>query len=292
MVNRWMVLIVTATLAVPLVAQPRQPVPVRAYQIEAVNRDVREVLDDLFQKAGKQYVIEPGVQGSVSLRIATDSFDEALNRVMQSAGLMCQVERSQAGQGRLTEIYVVRARSMTPSAEILALQAPVDILSRPVNLVASTKLRNVLTMLSQQAGVPIEAAREVPDLEVTRLVLSNVTLGYALNVIAQATQTQYQLQPDGSILLVPAPQIQVKTAPGAVGTRQFVDPTIQRTVPLANPMQSAPAPSMTTRRAGVGTSSPVLKCTCGAELQPHWNYCPMCGRKIIKPNTPPAPPKR
>lgn len=289
MINRWIVLILTAILAVPLTAQPRQPVPVRAYQIEAVNRDVREVLDDLFQKAGKQYVIEPGVQGNVSLRIATDSFEEALNRVLQSAGLICQVERSQAPQGRLVETYVVRAR---PMAIPLAMQTPVDILSRPVNMVASTKLRNVLTMLSRQTGVPIVAASEVPDLEVTRLVLNNVTLGYALNVIAQATQTQYQFQPDGSILLVPAPQIQVKTAPGAVGTRQFVDPTIQRTVPLANPMQSAPAPSLTTRRAVVGTSSPVLKCTCGAELQPHWNYCPMCGRKIIKPNTPAAPPKR
>ncbi|MGC8783784.1 MAG: hypothetical protein ACP5RN_05305 [Armatimonadota bacterium] len=278
MINRWIVLILTAILAVPLTAQPRQPVPVRAYQIEAVNRDVREVLDDLFQKAGKQYVIEPGVQGNVSLRIATDSFEEALNRVLQSAGLICQVERSQASQGRLVETYVVKAR---PMAIPLAMQTPVDILSRPVNMVASTKLRNVLTMLSRQTGVPIVAAREVPDLEVTRLVLNNVTLGYALNVIAQATQTQYQFQPDGSILLVPAPQIQVKTAPGAAGTRQFVDPTIQRTLPLAGQTQSDLSTSIASKRAGT-QAAPVLKCICGAELQPHWNYCPMCGRKIQK----------
>lgn len=290
MMNRWIALILAAIIAIPLAAQPRQPAPVRAYQIEAVNRDVREVLDDLFQKAGKQYVIEPGVQGNVSLRIATDSFEEALNRILQSAGLVCQIERSQTGQGRVVETYVVRARPAMQLAEPLALQAPVDILSRPVNMVASTKLRNVLNMLSRQAGVSITAAPEVPDLEVTRLVLSNVTLGYALNVIAQATQTQYQFQPDGSILLVPAPQIQVKAAPGAAGTRQFVDPTIQRTAPLTSQMQGAPGPSMTTRRAGVGTQAPVLKCICGAELQPHWNYCPMCGKKIMK--IPSAPPKR
>lgn len=283
MSSRWIVLIITAILTAPLTAQPQQPAPVWAYQIEAVRRDVREVLDELFQKAGKQYVIEPGVQGNVSLRIATNSFEEALNRVLQSAGLVCQVERSQSTQGRLVETYVVKAR---PTAIPLLTQTPIDVLSRPVNMVASTKLRNVLAMLSQQAGVPIVAAREVPDLEVTRLVLNNVTLGYALNVIAQATQTQYQLQPDGSILVVPAPQIQVKGAPGAADTRQFVDPTIQR--PFLVP--SAPSASVASKRAEAQKTIPVLKCICGAELQPHWNYCPMCGRKI--PKLHPLPPKR
>ncbi|MCS6829286.1 MAG: zinc ribbon domain-containing protein [Armatimonadota bacterium] len=289
MITRWIALILMIIVAVPLAAQPRQPIPVRAYQIEAVNRDVREVLDDLFQKAGKQYVIEPGVQGNVSLRIATDSFEEALNRVLQSAGLICQIEQSQAPQGRVVATYVVRAR---PAPLPLAAQTPVDILSRPVNLMASTKLRNVLAMLSQQTGVSIVATHEVPDLEVTRLVLNNVTLGYALNVIAQATRTQYQFQPDGSILLVPAPQIQVKVAPGITGTRQFVDPTILRTPPAAasgqTQLQQAPAPSVTTRRADPPVS--VLRCVCGADLQPYWNYCPMCGKKIMKIQ--PAQPKR
>ena len=289
MSNRWIALIIATILAVPLAAQPRQQAPVRAYQIEAVNRDVREVLDDLFQKAGKQYVIEPGVQGTVSLRIATDSFEEALNRVLQSAGLVCQVERSQAPQGRLVETYVVRARPGMQAIAPLMMQAPVDVLSRPVNLVASTRLRNVLTMLSQQAGVPIVAAREVPDLEITRLVLSNVTLGYALNVIAQATQTQYQFQPDGSILLVPAPQIQVKGTPGVAGTKQFVDPSTQRMAGTANQMLSVP-PSMATKQVGLPGPPLLLKCSCGAELLPHWNYCPMCGKKIDKSRL--APQKR
>jgi hypothetical protein len=289
MSNRWIALIIATTLAVPLAAQPRQQAPVRAYQIEAVNRDVREVLDDLFQKAGKQYVIEPGVQGTVSLRIATNSFDEALNRVLQSAGLVCQVERSQAPQGRLVETYVVRARPGMQAIAPLMMQAPVDVLSRPVNLVASTRLRNVLTMLSQQAGVPIVAAREVPDLEITRLVLSNVTLGYALNVIAQATQTQYQFQLDGSILLVPAPQIQVKGTPGVAGTKQFVDPSTQRITGTANQMLSVP-PSMATKQVGLPGPPLLLKCSCGAELLPHWNYCPMCGKKIDKSR--PVPPKK
>ncbi len=289
MSNRWMALIIATTLAVPLAAQPRQPEPVRAYQIEAVNRDVREVLDDLFQKAGKQYVIEPGVQGTVSLRIATNSFDEALNRVLQSAGLVCQVERSQAPQGRLVETYVVRARPEMQAIAPLMMQAPVDVLSRPVNLVASTRLRNVLTMLSQQTGVPIVAAREVPDLEVTRLVLSNVTLGYALNVIAQATQTQYQFQPDGSVLLVPAPQIQVKGAPGVAGARQFVDPATQRMSGIANRMMNMP-PSAAAKQLGSPMPLPALKCSCGAELLPHWNYCPMCGKKIDKSRL--VPPKK
>ncbi len=268
----------------PLTAWCQQPAPLRAYQIEAVNRDVREVLDDLFQKAGKQYVIEPGVQGRVSLRIATNSFEEALNRVLQSAGLMYRLERSRSPQGRLVETYVVRARP----AMLMAMQAPVDILSRPVNMVASARLRNVLAMLSQQTGVPISAAPEVPDLEVTRLVLSNVTLGYALNVIAQATQTQYQVQPDGSILLVPAPQIQVKGAP-APGMRQFVDPMTLRVAPTLG--AAVPAqPSVAAKRAGADTQVGALRCgNCGTELQPHWNYCPMCGKKIPKPQT--APPQ-
>jgi len=289
MSNRWIALIIATTLAVPLAAQPRQPEPVWAYQIEAVNRDVREVLDDLFQKAGKQYVIEPGVQGTVSLRIATNSFDEALNRVLQSAGLVCQVERSQAPQGRLVETYVVRARPEMQAIAPLVMQAPVDVLSRPVNLVASTRLRNVLTMLSQQTGVPIVAAREVPDLEVTRLVLSNVTLGYALNVIAQATRTQYQFQPDGSVLLVPAPQIQVKGAPGVAGARQFVDPSTQRMSGIANQIMNMP-PSAAAKQVGSPMPPPALKCSCGAELLPHWNYCPMCGKKIDKSRL--VPPKK
>jgi len=251
-----------------------------AYQIEAVNRDVREVLDDLFQKAGKQYVLEPGVEGKVSLRIATNSFEEALHRVLQSAGLTYQVERSPSAAGRLQETYVVRARPALPA---LGMQAPIDILSRPVNLVASASLRNVLNMLSRQTGVPIAAAREVPDLQVTRLVLSNVPLGYALNLITQATRTQYQFQPDGAILLVPAPQIQVKEAPSTAGTRQFVDPTIQRApmqqgegIALPQGLPAAPAPLQ-----------PALKCSCGADLQPHWNFCPMCGKRLPKPGTPP-----
>ncbi len=208
----------------------------------------------------------------------------------KAQGWFIYVDRSQAAQGRLIETYIVRARSTLQGAAPLMMQAPVDILSRPVNMVASTKLRNVLTMLSQQAGVPIVAAPEVPDLEVTKLVLSHVTLGYALNVIAQATQTQYQFQPDGSILLMPAPQIQVKGTAGAQGARQFVDPTILRTQPQSTLIQpqGASAPSVSTKRLGAQAS--VLRCICGAELQPHWNYCPMCGRKI--PKVPSAPPRR
>lgn len=270
----------------PLTAQCQQPAPLWAYQIEAVNRDVREVLDDLFQKAGKQYVIEPGVQGKVSLRIATNSFEEALNRVLQSAGLTYQIERSRTPQGRMVETYVVRPRPEVP----LTMQAPVDILSRPVNMVASAKLRNVLARLSQQTGVPINVTPEVPDLEVTRLVLSNVTLGYALNIIAQATQTQYQIQPDGSILLLPAPQIQVKSAP-TFGARQFVDPSTQRVASPVN-QQAQVVPSLKTKSVDTEMAKPLLRCSCGAELQPHWNYCPMCGKKIQKPATNPGPPRK
>lgn len=269
--SRWTVLMIIITmLTVPLTALCQQRAPVWAYQIEAVNRDVREVLDDLFSKAGKQYVIEPGVGGTVSLRISTNSFEEALNRVLQSAGLACHVDRAQAPGGRLMETYVVRAR---PTMPLLAMQTPMDILSRPVNLVASTSLRNVLTMLSRQTGVSINASREVPDLQVTRLVLSNVTLGYALNIIAQATQTQYQFQPDGSILLVPAPQIAVKGTPSAAAPRQVVDPITARVADSAN------APMLAQARSLV----PVLKCSCGTELQSQWNYCPMCGKKVAKP---------
>ncbi|MGQ9737463.1 MAG: hypothetical protein ACUVRT_06040 [Armatimonadota bacterium] len=282
--SRWIIpLITTAILMAPLTAQCQQPAPLRAYQIEAVNRDVREVLDDLFQKAGKQYVIEPSVQGKVSLRIATNSFEEALNRVLQSAGLTYRVERSRSSQERQMETYVVRA---LPAMSLMA-QAPVDVLSRPVNMVASARLRNVLAMLSQQTGVPINVAPEVPDLEVTRLVLSNVTLGYALNMIAQATQTQYQFQPDGSILLLPAPQIQVKSAP-ALEAKQFVDPTTQR-IALPIDQQARMAPTLKTQPADTRVAKPLLRCSCGAELQPHWNYCPMCGKKIQKPSTNPKP---
>ncbi len=277
--RRMLWVIITVLLALPLTARCQQPAPVWAYQIEAVNRDVREVLDELFSKAGKQYVIEPDVQGTVSLRIATNSFEQALNRVLQSAGLVAQVERSQAPQGRAVETYVVRARPLT-------MPAPVDALNRPVNMVASARLRNVLAMLSQQTGVPITAAREVPDLEVTRLVLSNVTLGYALNIIAQATQTQYQIQPNGSILLVPAPQIQVRTAPGAFGQRQIVDPTTQR-VPMPPSMGASVARQAAPSMLKAGESAG-LKCSCGAELQSHWNYCPMCGKKLVKPLAPPS----
>lgn len=271
----WIVLLATIPSAW---CQPQAPL--WAYQIEAVNRDVREVLDDLFQKAGKQYVIEPGVEGRVSLRIATNSFEEALHRVLQSAGLTYQVEQSSSAQGRVQETYVVRAR---PASSALAVQTPLDVLSRPVNLVASANLRNVLNMLSRQTGVAIVAAREVPDLQVTRLVLSNVPLGYALNLITQATRTQYQFQPDGSILLVPAPQIEVKQAPSpSASTRQFVDPTIQRM-----PLQQGEGMAL---RQGVpavpAPLQPALKCSCGAALQPHWNFCPMCGKRIAKPGAP------
>lgn len=271
----WIVLLATIPSAH---CQPQTPL--WAYQIEAVNRDVREVLDDLFQKAGKQYVIEPGVEGRVSLRIATNSFEEALHRVLQSAGLTYQVEQSSSAQGRVQETYVVRAR---PASSALAVQTPLDVLSRPVNLVASANLRNVLNMLSRQTGVAIVAAREVPDLQVTRLVLSNVPLGYALNLITQATRTQYQFQPDGSILLVPAPQIEVKQAPSpSASTRQFVDPTIQRM-----PLQQGEGMAL---RQGVpavpAPLQPALKCSCGAALQPHWNFCPMCGKRIAKPGAP------
>lgn len=265
----WILLLILS--AIPLSAQKTPPQPVWAYQIEAINRDVREVLDDLFQKAGKQYVVEPSVQGTVTLRIATNSFEEALRRVLQSAGLVYQIERSQSGRGRMVETYVVRSASYVPMPPFS------EVLSRPVNLIASAKLRTVLNMLAQQVQVPIVASKEVPDLEVTRLVLNNVTLGYALNAIAQATQTQYQFLPDGSIQLTPAPSVQVKPESGATAPRKFVDPTIVR--PMTVPLPPAGA-----------SKSPILKCRCGAELQAHWNFCPMCGKRIDKPQ--PASPRR
>lgn len=291
MISRWIVVLFTImVLAVPLAAQPQHSAPIRAYQIESVNRDVREVLDELFQRAGKQYIIEPGVIGTVTLRISTDSFEQALNRVLQSAGLTYQVERAQAPQGRVIETYVIKTgRPLTfmVSNELLTVPpAAMEVLSRPVSMIASAKLRTVLNMLSQQAGVPIVAAREVPDLEVTRLVLSNVTLGYALNVIAQATKTQYQLQPDGTILLIPAPQIQVQGPQGAQA-RTLVDPVTQR--------MALPTPPPAKAKLGPLTvPQPVIaRCTqCLTTLQPQWSYCPMCGKKVAKPSIAPRSPNR
>jgi Secretin and TonB N terminus short domain. len=75
--------------------------------VEGEGVPVRQVLDSLFQQAGLQYVLDPAVQGDVTVKVKDVPFETALRLVLRAAH--AHVQRG----GR---VYVIgpRARRAPP----------------------------------------------------------------------------------------------------------------------------------------------------------------------------------
>jgi hypothetical protein len=71
------------------------------------NSSIESALTTLFQGTGRNYVLAPGVSGTVTVSLRDMQFEQALQATLRSAGLTYRVEDN---------VYVIRTKDLTTSA--------------------------------------------------------------------------------------------------------------------------------------------------------------------------------
>ncbi|MEP0764998.1 MAG: secretin and TonB N-terminal domain-containing protein [Fimbriimonadia bacterium] len=99
--------------------------------VEGEGVPVRQVLDSLFQQAGLQYVLDPAVQGDVTVKVKDVPFETALRLVLRQLRLTYSVEGG---------VYVIGPAPAEPPPII---QAPEEPNLAPGERLVKIKVHNV-----------------------------------------------------------------------------------------------------------------------------------------------------
>jgi hypothetical protein len=189
-------------------AQTVDTTPEGQVTIASRGQDVRQVLHDLFDQAGRNYVIESVPRIELFLSLTGVEFEEALQIICQIASLEVDVQNG---------IYYVTRRPPQPRLSVNpgpaaagpAAAAPArprgrlpdTVLQRRVtSRFTRTDLRTVIADLARQTNVRIRVAEDVPRY-LLNASLVNASLGYGLDLIAQAANLEYEFTDEQSIVL-------------------------------------------------------------------------------------------
>ncbi|MBL8047157.1 MAG: hypothetical protein JNJ45_00600 [Chthonomonas sp.] len=173
--------------------------------ISSRGRDVREILHDLFIQAGRSYVVEHNVKGSLFLALRGMEFDEVLEVICKQSSLDYTLKNDiyfftqKAGNKPSPHAPTTAAPAAKPTGRLNA-----TVLKKTVNTnFLRTDLRTIAAELGKQTGVTITIHADVPKYALD-LVLKKSSLGYGLKMITEALTLQTVFTETGTINLVPA----------------------------------------------------------------------------------------
>ncbi|MBN9502110.1 MAG: hypothetical protein J0H02_10090 [Armatimonadetes bacterium] len=220
--KKLMLALVLAGLAMTSMAQQTTPATV---SVNAKGDDVRSVIHDLFQQAGKNYVLKPGVRFVLYLSLDKVEFDEALTIICKNASLKYEVQNGiyhiSNAPVKVEEPKPVieekkpeekkpepkQPEKVAPPAKFVK-RLPTSILAKRITTrYSKTDLRKVMDTLADQSGAPIEVAKDVPAYKLDAFLI-NTSLKYALDQITKATKLEYHFTDEGTILISPAKSAQ------------------------------------------------------------------------------------
>lgn len=164
--------------------------------ISAKGADVRGVLHDLFTKAKKSYVLQPGTYMALFLSLDNVEFEEALNIICAQSKLQFEIQNG---------IYFV-SKAKAPVVAAAIPPAPKSFLDKSVLdrkltiKVAKTDIRMVFAMLAKQTKLVIEVDKAVPAYKLD-LNFDDVSLEHALDKIVAAAHLKYQFSDHRSIII-------------------------------------------------------------------------------------------
>ncbi len=198
--------------------------------------DAREVISQLFEQSGQEYVIEANVKQNIYLSISDVPFGTALDILSRLADVSFLKKKG--------VWYVVKARAASPTPGATTGSAAQKIVPSPkpaaktkadakvepmgaqnqsptpeknpmvvrnqriqsplakrvLTRMTKADIRAVFTEFAMQTGVEIIVAEDVPNLKLDAFMLET-SLKYALDEICKATKLKYQLTPGKTVLI-------------------------------------------------------------------------------------------
>lgn len=212
--------------------------------IASRGNDVRAVIHDLFTQSDKNYILDPNIRFTLYLSLKDVEFDEALQIILKTAGLKCDLQNG--------IYYVVRApkpATSVPPADTKTVQQPTksqeptksnghgeptsqkatpeapktkgplkptDLQKRVTTRHSKIDLRLLMEDLTKQTGITIYVNEKVPLYKIDAFLI-NTSLKYALDQIASAAGLRYKLTEDGAIEIVPNVSVEVASSVKASG---------------------------------------------------------------------------
>ena len=151
----------------------------------ATQGDVTNGVAMLFQGSHRNYVIEPGVSGTVNVHLSGVPFDKALTTLLETSSKPLE--------------YTIRGGiyHIQPRHDILIFGGPGDDIYAPNPLVSldlkKVPIRQALDSLFTAAGANYTVASEVPgDSDIVTVHLTDVPLLQAMNAVLAASDTPLQ----------------------------------------------------------------------------------------------------
>ena len=183
-------------------AAPPSATPGDVISLDDPGGSVLEAIAVLFREGHRNYVVEPGVSGSVSVHLNDVPFDKALNILVgaSSQPLAWSIEDG---------VYHVRPRTISPDVLVSA-SGPGEPIHAPNPLVSldlkKVPIRQALDSLFTAGKANYTVAAGVPDDNNTVTIhLTNVPLVQALGAVlaASATPLLYTVQEGGIFVITP-----------------------------------------------------------------------------------------
>lgn len=198
--------------------------------VNSRGKDIREVLYDLFLQKRKNFVVEGVDKVELFLILNEVGFDEALEIVLKQANLRYDLQNDIYYIGKkgksVLPIVPMGSTGSTPSLAPLDLppvtkqpplttpaldqavtfKAPAakvtesDMKRRVTTRYNLVDIRQLLADLSQQTGVKIEVAADVPAYKV-KAFLINTSLRYAMDTVTKTARLKYSATDVGTILV-------------------------------------------------------------------------------------------
>lgn len=193
-------LLAFAGTAMTALAQKEVTIDQGTISIASRGRDVREILHDLFLQAGKNYVVDHNVRGTLFLALRGMDFDEVL-------GIICKQNNLDYSVRNDIYFFTQKGTASTPTQSPSGTKSgrlDTAVLKKTVNTnFLRTDLREVAKELGKQAGIVITIHESVPKYALD-LVLKKSSLGYGLKMVTEALALQTVFTDSGTITLVPA----------------------------------------------------------------------------------------
>jgi len=170
--------------------------------VSARGDDVRSVIHQMFQQAGRDYVLEPGVRFVLYLSLKDVELDEALEIVCKQANLEYRVQNGITFISPKKQLMPEKPAPVQP--EDKPLPPPPAKKPEPVGTLPTTVLgkrfttrlskapiRDVFKAISDQTGVRIEVADSVPNWKMDAFLI-DTSIKYALDLICRQTGLEFR----------------------------------------------------------------------------------------------------
>lgn len=182
-------------------ASPKADEPVLV-SVSSKGHDVRSVLHDMFKQAEKSFVLEPNIRFNLYLSLEKIEFEEALRLVCRMSELTIDVQNgiyfihAKKSAGQPTAVKGAYESKPIPKGKL-----PTSVLSKKLTTrFDKVDIRKLLNNISEQTGVTIEVAEDVPGFKLDAYLIGT-SLKYALETICSATKLQYKFTDNQSIAI-------------------------------------------------------------------------------------------